>query len=1427
MGIARAGVGGVSGLQYQSTADIIEGSVKFNTTGYLEKTQSAGNQTTWTWSSWIKVGDLSGNNIFGMEGGYPNVSAFYQSDGKLRFTAAAADSSVFFNLVTEPQYRDFNGWYHVVLNYDSGNAEQKDRGRIYINGKRVVHLDTSTYPSLNATTEVNNNGNEFRIASHSGVDHLDGYTTTIHFIDGQALSPHFFGFTDPLTNTWKPKKFDVKGTTFNDGTTWSNFATAYATPGNAFDGNTGTAALYTVADEFVFTPPKPIRASTLRLYVNTGSGSPIDVSTNGKDFTGIFRLENGAQYSEIYEITDGLLTQLRVKTNAGGGGNIYQIWIDGELLVDNTTTNLSFGVNGFHLPMDGSAPVGQDQSGKGNDYRLYNFAGSAAVDKATGALPILNYAGATNASVGVRSDSNASSLVFAAPLFGNSQDVSNIINAGTTNKATTDNGSVRSSLVKSNFYGGSYLFDGSDDYISSPYSSDFDFGSGAFTVECWVNTTQSGNYPGLVNRWQNANTQCWDLRATTTDKGNRATFIYNDGSVKFLDSGRTVNDGKWHHIAAQRSGNTLSFYVDGVETVSESYSGTINQGSDTELRIGYNDTTYFNGYVNDVRIYKGVAKYNSTFTPASANPDVVLDSPSGVSGGGKLAKVTDGAVMFDGPTNGASIATGYLSIPAANTSDFNFGTGDFTWEGYFYGSDWTGGSSNDDQYVVNHEPTAGDDGSGLFVDGGQSYYYSNKASSRFIITGPILENERWYHIAAVRASGTLTMYVNGISVGSASYSDTYSDAIFTLGRNENNNKNQFRGFISNFRVLNSALYTSNFTPPAAPLTNVTNTKLLCCQSKTSSTAAAVTPGAIVANGDTPPSFFNPFNTDDNTVVGKAMGYATLNPLIGGATLSNGNLDYTTTAKTATSTIGVTSGKYYAEVNCNDGGGAWIGIINTPNERLDSVDTNTIAVIDGDGDSYDPSSTQSFTNYNGFSQADVIGVALDATNKTVDFYRNGIRVKGYTAFTVDGPYYFAIDRGASVTQVFSWNFGQKPFKFPPPEGFKPLCTGAARPESVVMRPDQYVGVTTYTGDGGASNSISGLNFGGKPDLVWVKGRSYSISHVLYDSVRGAGSTKSLVSNGTNTEGSAGDNSTYGYVSSFDNNGYSLVGGSDVNNGYVNKSGASYVGWCWRAGGSKGTFNVDDLGYATFAASGTPAGTITPTGTSIGTRQGFSIIKYTGTGSAATLPHGLSQAPEFLLVKNLDSTYNWAVYHKGLSSAAYYLFLNNGDAQSNSFYTFWDSTDPSSTVISLGADSSDSNVNTNKASQSHICYAWTSVPGLQKFGTYEGNNSTDGPFVELGFRPAIVWTKNIDSSASWVVYDNKRRRFNTNSKILAPNDAGGGNANDAFVGSYPIDMLSNGFKIRNNTGEINNSDSFIYCAWADTAAIDLFGGGANAT
>ena len=175
----------------------------------------------------------------------------------------------------------------------------------------------------------------------------------------------------------------------------------------------------------------------------------------------------------------------------------------------------------------------------------------------------------------------------------------------------------------------------------------------------------------------------------------------------------------------------------------------------------------------------------------------------------------------------------------------------------------------------------------------------------------------------------------------------------------------------------------------------------------------------------------------------------------------------------------------------------------------------------------------------------------------------------------------------------------------------------------------------------------------------------------------------------------------------------------------------------------------------------------------------------------------------------------------------MFLNNTDGQSNNFYTYWNSTDPSSTVISLGADSSDSNVNANKASQSHICYAWHSVPGLQKFGSYTGNASAN-PFIELGFRPALLWIKNTSSSSTdWVVIDSQRQPFNQSNLTKLYISSANSESTIGVNSQMNLDFLSNGFKLRDSNNKVNASgDTYVYCAWAEAPSIDLYGGGANA-
>jgi hypothetical protein len=287
-----------------------------------------------------------------------------------------------------------------------------------------------------------------------------------------------------------------------------------------------------------------------------------------------------------------------------------------------------------------------------------------------------------------------------------------------------------------------------------------------------------------------------------------------------------------------------------------------------------------------------------------------------------------------------------------------------------------------------------------------------------------------------------------------------------------------------------------------------------------------------------------------------------------------------------------------------------------------------------------------------------------------------------------------------------------------------------------------------------------------------------------------------------------------MNSFDRNGFTL--GNDVGANVTNyPSGDGHVVYGFNAGGNKGVFNVDDVGYASASAAGLTGGSITPTGSSVGTRQGFSIIKYTGTGSNASVSHGLQNIPQFMIVKDRESSSGWwAVYHHSMGNT-HALYLN--DAQSKVDSSFWNDTTPTSSVFTIGA-----NANTN-SSNDFIAYLWHDVPGLQKFGKYTGNNNADGPFIELGFRPAILWIKSASAgSSNWLAVDGTRSPHNIADEFLRLNTSG------AETDSDYVDLLSNGFKVRANLNGLNSSNdtTVIYMAWAESPVSNLYGGQSNA-
>jgi hypothetical protein len=314
---------------------------------------------------------------------------------------------------------------------------------------------------------------------------------------------------------------------------------------------------------------------------------------------------------------------------------------------------------------------------------------------------------------------------------------------------------------------------------------------------------------------------------------------------------------------------------------------------------------------------------------------------------------------------------------------------------------------------------------------------------------------------------------------------------------------------------------------------------------------------------------------------------------------------------------------------------------------------------------------------------------------------------------------------------------------------------------------------YTGNG-TTQAIGGLEF--QPDFLWFKSRTSTAWHLLVDAVRG--NTKGLASNVTDSE-----YTTAGGLLTFDSNGFTVTHTGTW--GSLNSSGNNIVAWTWNAGGSTVT-NTD--------------GTI-PSQVRANTDAGFSIVTYTGNGSAnQTIGHGLGKDIDMVIVKNRDDTDNWRVWHSGLSGDTYYLGLNQTFGQSSSSTVF---NGHSSTTFTVGTDPS-----TNGSTEALIAYCFAGVDGFSKFGSYTGNGSTDGPFVYTGFRPAFLLIKNTTGTNSWVLWDATRNPYNVGTQYLLANSSNGEGSGSQF------DLLSNGFKIKETGSGVNGSgNTLIYMAFAE--------------
>ena len=381
----------------------------------------------------------------------------------------------------------------------------------------------------------------------------------------------------------------------------------------------------------------------------------------------------------------------------------------------------------------------------------------------------------------------------------------------------------------------------------------------------------------------------------------------------------------------------------------------------------------------------------------------------------------------------------------------------------------------------------------------------------------------------------------------------------------------------------------------------------------------------------------------------------------------------------------------------------------------------------------------------------------------------------SGFSADDEWFFFVE---AYDAAFNLNFGQRAFKYTAPAGHKCLCTQNLDDTfsgDELNNPSKYFDVLTYTGTG-SSHAITGLNFG--PDLVWIKKRNATSDHALFDQVRG-------VHERLYTNDSSGDDTQTNTLTAFGTAGFTLGDMADVN-----ADGDTYVAWNWDAGTAVTNYTTSDN-------SADIASTVWKNQTS-----GLSIVKWESDGASAikTVNHGLNAAPDFIITKKYSGSGNWVTFHKSFSNQARdVLLLDTTAAVATESNDIW-----SRSNTLLGYRQSNSATDGDDM----IAYCWTSIPGYSSFGTYEGNDNANGPFIYTGFKPRWLLIKDIDGAREWSLWDIERRTFNPQGAQLYAHAS-----NAEAAQSVRFDILSNGFKIRNTAGFINEAETFIYAAFAE--------------
>jgi len=940
-------------------------------------------------------------------------------------------------------------------------------------------------------------------------------------------------------------------------------------------------------------------------------------------------------------------------------------------------------------------------------------------------------------------------------------------------------------------YGGSMYFDGTGDYLSIADNATLEFGSSDFTIEAFIypTATVGANRPIWSHGTNSTNWMSLYLHTTA----GRPEFVIISGGSTIVDiwPADVISPNIWYHLAVTRSGSTFRMFLNGALIGTGTNASAVPDYTD-DYRVGYGrwsgDTGVYAGNISGLRILKGTSLYTGPFVPPAlpltniTNTSLLLNATnSGIydSTGQNVietvgnAQVTTAVKKFGESSISFDGSGDYLIMAATQAATAQFGTADFTVEGWFYPTNVT----TLQVLIGNRVAASGANNWDMAINASSKINWGTTSTNYLTSSTSVLVNT-WQHIAVCRVSGTTRLFLNGVLEATTTSSINLSaNSQLNIGNQGTYSPTSYNyiGYMQDIRITKGVgRYAGNFTPPAAAFAY--NQYDICNQQWTP-TNLSVTAGVNQDNLVDSPSDFG----TDTGLGGQVRGnYCTWNPLKNSTTLSNGNLSSVNASTTqwlgVSGTFGVTSGKWYWECTPITAAVVVVGLANSSYNTggHPGADANSWGYFSNSGNKYFNAAASAYGA--SFTTNDVIGVAFDADVGTLTFYKNGVSQGVAFSGLTSGPYFPAC--GVLSSSNLNINAGQRAFSYTAPSGFKclvstnlPTTNGIGATSST--QATDYFNTVIYTGNDVSGRTITGVGF--QPDFVWIKARNQAYSNQVTDVVRGP--SKALLTNSTTAELT---NRTVGYVSAFASDGFTVTAGSS-DSAEVNQSGTTYVAWNWKANGA-GVANT--------------AGTI-PSTVSANTTNGVSIVTYTSQSSGSgTIGHGLGVAPAMIINKPLTGSVGWSVYHQSLGNLAG-LGLNS-TAGLTSSPTYWNSTSPTTTVFSQG--SAFAGLGTM------VAYCFANVPGFSSLGSFTANSSADNAFVYTGFAPRFIMVKvtTAGTNGNWVIFDTARNPTNIVGFEIYPNS----NAAEAY--SADLDILSNGFKLR-NAGFV--SGIWIYAAFAE--------------